>query len=95
MIVDAGEDAIFCDDRSPVPMTVRFVNNTIVNPKRNGIAMYSDASSGNVAKNNIIVSSGKKYIIRLNGKVKLSESNNYQVTSLGAVKFYGPFEERV
>ena len=90
IIIDAGEDAIFCDDRSPVPMTVRFVNNTIVNPKRYGIAMYSDVSNGNVAKNNVIVNSGKKYIVKLNGNVKLSESNNYQVTSLDNVKFTNP-----
>ena len=89
MIIDAGEDAIFCDDRSSSPMTARFVNNTIVNPQRNGIAMYSDESNGNVAENNIIVNSNGvgTYVLKLNGNVKLSESNNYQVTSLSSVKF--------
>ena len=87
MIIEAGEDAIFCDDRSPSPMTVRFVNNTIINAKDAGISMYSDESSSNVAKNNIIVSSNGKYITKLNSKVKLSESNNYQTGSLSNVKF--------
>ena len=90
IVVDSQEDAIFCDDRSSVPMTVRFVNNTIVDPARYGIAMYSDASSGNVAKNNIIVNDNGKYIVKLNGNVRLSESNNYQATGAGNVKFTNP-----
>lgn len=93
MIVEVGEDAIFCDDRSPSPMTVRFVNNTIINAEDAGIRMYSDESAGNLAKNNIIVSGNGKYIAKLNGNVKLSESNNYNTGSISKVEFTNPSEK--
>ncbi len=93
IIKDAGEDAIFCDDRSPVAMKVRFVNNTIIKARDAGIRMYSDVTSGNVARNNLIVSGNGKYIVKLNGNVKLTESNNYKTSDINKVKFTNPSGE--
>jgi len=93
IIIDAGEDAIFCDDRSPSPMTVRFVNNTIVHAKDAGIRMYSDVTDGNVSKNNLIISKNGRYTVKLNSKVKLSESNNHNVSDINSLKFNNPSKD--
>ena len=51
-----GQPAVFVDDRVQAtgypPLHLNFINNTIVNPARNGISFYND--NGTVDQNNII-----------------------------------------
>ena len=95
VIKDAGEDAIFCDDRSPVPVSARFINNTIITPKRDGIRLYNDEGYDNIVCNNLIVSPGslgdygndeRAYLFVANG-VDFAKSTNYFTASTEAAKF--------
>lgn len=66
-----GQDGIFIDDRSPIgttPLTASVMNNTIVNPRRDGVRFlnsYRNKSNDNVFYNNLVTSPGTygKYII--------------------------------
>lgn len=100
IIVNAGGSGIFCDDRVTTGTGFKFINNTIVNPKVDGIRIYADVSTlTNVIINNIIVNPGSystysyprtgndAYIYKLSSNVKLVASNNYQTRSISAVKF--------
>ena len=50
---------IFCADRSTVPGSpFNFINNTIINPKTDGIRMTSTLSANNEIRNNIVVHPG-------------------------------------
>ena len=50
---------MFCDDRNTIPgSSFNFYNNTIVNPKTDGIRFSSTGSAGNKFFNNIIVGPG-------------------------------------
>ena len=89
IIDQAGNYGIFCDERySPGP-GFKFINNTILNPKSDGIRIYADMVPMNVIVNNIISNPGSyntysyprkpedAFIYRLNSDVKTTESNNY------------------
>lgn len=95
VVTDAGEDAIFCDDRSPEPMLARFINNTIVNPARDGIRLYNDKAVNNVVCNNLIVAPGSlgayssnasSYLFVANG-VNLTKSTNHFSATANEVNF--------
>ena len=95
VITDAGADAIFCDDRSPKPMSARFINNTIVNPGRDGIRLYNDEGIDNVVYNNLVVTPGslgdysdktRSYLFVANG-VDLSQSTNHFSATANKVNF--------
>lgn len=89
IIDQAGNYGVFCDERySPGP-GFKFINNTILNPKSDGIRIYADLVAMNVIINNMIVNPGSYYtysyprepddafIYKLNSSVKIIESNNY------------------
>jgi hypothetical protein len=99
IIVNAGAYGIFCDERySPGP-GFKFINNTIVNPKSDGIRIYADLVPMNVIINNIIVNPGSyslytyprtggdAYVYKLSSNVKLQLSNNYFTRSISTAKF--------
>ncbi len=100
IIVDAGSIGIFCDDRSPnVGDGYFFLNNTIINPKTEGIRLYSDKAPVNVFANNIVVNPGtlatlgeKAYIFVLNTGVKVKSENNYLTRDIKQAKFVNPVE---
>jgi hypothetical protein len=60
LIHGAGTDGIFINDRQTVKSGWGFhiVHNNIINPKRDGIRMYSDESKGNEFCNNVIINPG-------------------------------------
>jgi hypothetical protein len=102
VIVDAGAYGIFCDERvSPGP-GFQFLNNTIVNPKSDGIRIYADLVPMNVIKNNIIANPGSyttysyprkpedAFIYKLSKYVKLDMANNYFTTNTDSVQFVSP-----
>jgi hypothetical protein len=99
VIVNAGSHGIFCDERySPGP-GFKFLNNTIINPKGDGIRLYADLVPMNVIMNNVIVNPGTystymfprtgndAYVYKLSGNVKVQMSNNYFTRSITAPKF--------
>lgn len=89
VIVNAGDLGIFCDERiSPGP-GFKFINNTIINPKTDGIRIYAEKVPMNVIRNNVIVNPGAYYtytypytpddafIFTLGESVKIDMSGNY------------------
>jgi hypothetical protein len=103
VIVDAGSHGIFCGERySPGP-GFKFLNNTIINPKQDGIRIYATVVPMNVIQNNIIVHPGSyssytaprsgtdAYVYKLNSDVKVVMSNNYFTQDIASVRFVSPF----
>jgi hypothetical protein len=100
VIVNAGSNGIFCDDRySPGP-GFTFLNNTIINSRGDGIRLYADLINlNNIVTNTIVVNPGSyslytyprtandSYIYKLSSKVKVQVSNNYFTRSISALKF--------
>lgn len=87
---------IFCDDRTTIPgLPFNFINNTIINPKTDGIRFYSLQSNNNKFYNNIIINPGSlgtystnnQSYIYLNTGVNASLSNNYFDLDMGNIKF--------
>ena len=96
VIVNAGMDGIFCDDRTTVEgRGFHFMNNTIISPVRDGIRIYSKQSSGNKFYNNLIVDPGsegayneesKSYIYFAKG-VDFDTANNLAVRDIDLIGF--------
>lgn len=102
VIVGAGMNGIFCDERfSPGP-GFKFINNTIINPKIDGIRIYADLVPMNVIYNNIIVNPGSygtyphprtgndSYIYKLSANVKVQIANNKFTRDIKQLKFVNP-----
>jgi hypothetical protein len=99
IIVNAGQDGIFCDERTSTGAGFKFINNTIINPGKNGITLYTEYVPMNVVQNNIIINPGyfskytyprtgnDAYIYVLSKAVKTTISNNYQTRSVADAKF--------
>jgi hypothetical protein len=102
VIVDAGDMGIFCDERYTTGSGFKFINNTIINPKSDGIRLYADLVPLNVIVNNIIVNPGNysKYVYprtpedaflyKLSKTVRVDLRNNFFTTSIEDVQFNNP-----
>lgn len=90
VIIDAGTNGIFCDERySPGP-GFKFINNTIINPGNDGIRLYAELVPLNSIINNIIVNpKSGVYVQKLNSKVKVDMFNNLFTMNINDVKFAG------
>jgi hypothetical protein len=98
--VSAGASAIFCDDRVSTGTGFKFLNNTLINPKQDGIRIYAEYLK-NVVVNNIVVNPGSystytyprtgndAYVYKISSKVNLEIGNNYFTRSISALKFVG------
>jgi hypothetical protein len=99
VITDAGEMGIFCDERYTPGEGFKFINNTIINPKLDGIRLYSDLVPMNAVVNNIIVNPGNfskyvyprtsqdAYVYTLSKTLRVQLSNNFFTTSISDVSF--------
>lgn len=99
VIINAGSHGIFCDERYTPGPGFKFINNTIVNPKQDGIRLYAELVPMNVVVNNIIVNPGSyttytsprtgndAYLYKLGSTVKVTLGNNYFTRDIAAVKF--------
>jgi hypothetical protein len=98
IIVNAGAFGIFADERTSIGAGFRFINNTIISPKRDGIRTYGDLVP-NVIVNNIILNPGSyttyvyprtgndAYVYRLNKTMNVQMSNNIFNRDVNYVKF--------
>lgn len=89
--LDKKAYGIFCDDRSTIlGRSFNFINNTIINPKTDGIRIYSKLSNNNNIINNLIIKPGsygqyksvEQSYIYLNNEVKAIVTNNYFTQNL-------------
>lgn len=99
VIINAGQDGIFCDERTAIGAGFKFINNTIINPGKNGISVYAEMVPMNIVQNNIIVNPGyftryvyprtgnDAYVYVLGKTVKIQMSNNYQTRNIADAKF--------
>ncbi|HYC86386.1 MAG TPA: choice-of-anchor Q domain-containing protein, partial [Chryseosolibacter sp.] len=102
IIVNAGSFGIFADERTSIGPGMRILNNTIINPKKDGIRLYTDLVT-NVVRNNVIVNPGSystytyprtgndAYIYLLKKTMNVQMSNNYLTRSISAPKFVNPW----
>jgi len=102
IIVNAGTFGIFADERTSIGPGMRIINNTIINPKQDGIRLYTDLVT-NVVRNNVIVNPGSyskytyprtgndAYVYLLTKTMNVQMSNNYLTRSLSAPKFVNPW----
>jgi hypothetical protein len=93
IIVNAGKMGIFCDERTDPGSGYKIINNTIINPKHEGMRIYAETVPSNLVANNIIVNPGTynlflkdSYIMKLKS-VKLTAYNNYMTRSIKSLKF--------
>jgi D-ribose pyranose/furanose isomerase RbsD len=105
IIVDAGSNGVFVDERYTPGPGYTFVNNTILNPKKDGIRLYSELVPLNTIVNNIIANPGTystysdlrtsedSFIYRMSSDVNVNMSNNLFVASVNEVQFVDPSKE--
>jgi hypothetical protein len=101
VIVNAGSFGIFADERQGIGAGFKFINNTIVNPKSDGIRTYGDLVP-NIILNNIIVNPGTyagysyprtgndAYVYLLNKKMNVQIANNIFTRDINYAKFISP-----
>jgi hypothetical protein len=101
IIVNAGQFGIFCDERTQRSLPgFKIVNNTIINPKLDGIRMYNEYVPG-VVYNNIIVNPGSytsyvyprtgndAYVYKITRTIPLTVANNLFTRDINYPKFVG------
>ena len=98
VIINAGSDGIFCEERDARGAGIRLINNTIIKPKGNGIRLYTDFTA-NYVYNNIIVDPGKystyvyprtgndAYVYLLSKTMNVKQLNNYKTRDIYGLKF--------
>ncbi len=105
IIVDAGSNGIFCDERFTPGEGFKFINNTIINPKQDGIRLYAELVPMNTIVNNIISNPGSyasytaprspkdAFVYLVNSDVNVEMSNNLFVNTLDKIEFVDPYED--
>jgi hypothetical protein len=93
IIVNAGQMGIFCDERTDPGTGFKIINNTIVNPKTEGMRIYAELVPMNYVINNIIVNPGSygsygdgSYIMKLKS-APLTSYNNITTRNITDLKF--------
>lgn len=102
VIMNAGENGIFCDERYTPGPGFKFINNTIISPKVDGIRIFAELVPMNVIVNNLIINPGSysaytyprssddAFVYKLDSNVKLEMTGNYFTTSIDSVEFLNP-----
>jgi hypothetical protein len=103
IIINAGNFGIFCDERTEYVGLggFRIINNTIVNPKSDGIRTYGDHVP-NIILNNIVVNPGSyttyvyprtgndAYVYKLSKTMAAEISNNIFTRDMSSLQFINP-----
>lgn len=99
IIINSGDgtstsnSAIFMDEQahpdSVLGTGMKFVNNTIINPRENAFRIYNDRISNTLLENNLVVHLGTspKYVQKLNNSVNVTELTNLYLNSIPAGLF--------
>ncbi len=98
IIDQAGGHGIFCDERYTPGAGFKFVNNTIINPKGDGIRIYAELVPMNAIINNIISNPGSystyvyprtpsdAFVYKLSKDVKIEMANNFFTTTTDSLR---------
>jgi hypothetical protein len=93
IILYSGLKGIFCDERASNGDGVKILNNTVINPKQVGIAIYTETLPHNVCINNIVVNPGlfKEYaegaFLQIDKDVPVAKANNFTTLNINDIKF--------
>ncbi|MGY4537297.1 hypothetical protein ACVW0P_001713 [Mucilaginibacter sp. UYNi724] len=88
IILNSGEHGIFADSRYTPGPNFKFINNTIINTKLDGIRLNSESIPMNTVINNVIIKPGSGFAVHtISSSVKLTASNNYTGNDVTALKF--------
>jgi hypothetical protein len=99
VVIEAGEHGIFCDERYTPGPGFKFINNTIISPRKDGIRLYSEKVPMNLVINNIIAnpgsystyvyprSSSDSFIFKITKTMPVDASNNFFTTSVNEAMF--------
>jgi hypothetical protein len=99
VIAETGAAGVFCDERYTPGPGFKFINNTIVNTKSDGIRIYADLVPMNVIINNIIINPATystytyprkpndAFVYKLSKNVKIDMSHNFFSPSLDSITF--------
>lgn len=102
IIIASGSNGIFCDERFTPGEGFQFVNNTIIDPAKDGIRLYSELVPRNTVINNIIVNPGSygtydstrsmddSFVYINSADLKIDMSNNLFARSLDEIRFVNP-----
>ncbi len=102
IIVNAGSHGIFCDERYTPGEGFKFINNTILNPAKDGIRLYAELVPMNAVINNVIVnpgtindysgrrSSDDAFVYLMSDEVNVEMSNNLFARTVEEVRFTDP-----
>jgi len=75
-------------ERHPTPgLGFYIVNNTIINPKEDGISVFENVTVGTVYHNNIIVNPVQDFIASYAGLIEFDTLNNYFTYDIGELMF--------
>lgn len=102
IIINPGADTaklgfgIFMDEQntnaSIIGNGMAFINNTVINPRENGIRIYTDRLPQSYILNNLIVQYGTApgYVRKLNNSVNVDQRGNVFLNTLSAAGFVNP-----
>lgn len=105
IIVDAGSNGIFCDERYTPGEGFKFINNTIINPAKDGIRIYSELVPMNTIVNNIIANPGSygsysgsrtnddSFVYLASADVSARVENNFFAHSVVEARFKDPTQD--
>ena len=96
IIVGAGSNGVFCDERYTPGEGFKFINNTIINPRKDGIRLFAELVPMNMIVNNLIVNPGtygtyanndEAFVYLMSRDVRVTISNNLFARSADEVQF--------
>lgn len=101
IIVAAGSNGVFCDERYTPGEGFKFINNTILSPAKDGIRLFAELVPMNTIVNNIIANPGTygdytgadsrtkedAFVYLVNDDVNVKMSNNLFASTVAEIKF--------
>ena len=105
IIVGAGSNGVFCDERFTPGEGFKFINNTIISPKNDGIKLFAELVPMNTIINNIIANPGTygtytgtrsnddAFVYLLSSDVRVKMSNNLFLKSADEAQFVSAAED--
>lgn len=93
LIINPGEFGAFIDSRPPASSGdgFKFVNNTVINPRQNGVRIYAKQSNlRNKVKNNILVGGSEAVRLLHSGITNTQVANNFETRDINKVGFVNP-----
>lgn len=107
IIVDAGSNGVFCDERYTPGEGFKFINNTILSPAKDGIRLFAELVPMNMIVNNIIANPGTygnytgadsrtnedAFVYLINDAVRVKMVNNLFASTVAELQFVDTLDD--